>query len=301
MTSRPIVLLAVLALAACKRGEQRAAADSTMMVGDSFTVVDSFRTPESVLYDSVMDVYVVANINGAPTAKDDNGFLSRVSPSGTVVELRWLDGASDSVTLNAPKGMAIKGDTLFVADIDAVRLFDRTTGAPLGARMVRGATFLNDVTVGPDGTVYVSDTGLRPDFSPSGTDAVYRFDARGTAVPLARGRSLDQPNGIWAYERGVLVVTWGGSAYVLDSLGRRTDLQKPPHGQLDGVFMGPGGSLYASSWADSSVVALLAGDETWRRLIGGMPTPADIGLDTRRMRILIPNFSGDRIEVRPLR
>jgi hypothetical protein len=302
MTRRSILLLAVLALAACKKGEQPAAADSTLTPSDSFTVVDSFRTPESVLYDSVMDVYVVANINGNPSTKDDNGFLSRVGPDGRVLELRWVDGASDSVTLNAPKGMGIKGDTLFVADIDAVRLFDRTSGAPLGERAVRGASFLNDITVGPDGTVYVSDTGVRPDFSPAGTDAVYRFDTRGTAVTLARGRALGGPNGLYAYERGVLVVTFGtGDAYVLDSLGRRTDLQKPPHGQLDGVFMGPGGSLYASSWADSSVVALLAGDEAWRPLITGIVSPADIGFDTRRSRVLIPVFQQDRIEVRPLR
>ncbi len=301
MTRRYAGLLAVLALAACKRGEQQTAADTTLTPRDSFTVVDSFRTPESVLYDSVMDVYVVANINGNPAAKDDNGFLSRVSPDGRVLELKWVDGASDSVTLHAPKGMGISGDTLFVADIDEVRLFDRTSGMPIGSRPVRGATFLNDVTVGPDGTVYVTDSGWRADFSASGTDAVWRFDARGNAVPLARGRSLGQPNGIWAYERGVLVVSDGGSAYVLDSLGRRTELVKPPHGQLDGVFMGPGGSIYASSWADSSVVALLAGDEAWRPLVGGIPSPADIGYDARRGRVLIPVFTGDRVEVRPLR
>jgi sugar lactone lactonase YvrE len=302
MTRRPALLLAVLALAACRQGERQAAADSTLVPGDSFTVADSFRTPESVLYDAVMDVYVVANINGSPADKDDNGFLSRVSPNGTVVELRWVDGASDGITLNAPKGMGIKGDTLFVADIDEVRLFDRTTGQPLGARPVRGASFLNDITIGPDGTVYVSDTGVRPDFSPAGTDAVYRFDAAGAPVALARGRALGGPNGLFAYDRGVLVVTYlSGEVYVLDSLGRRTDIQKPPAGGLDGVFMGPGGSVYATSWGDSTVHALLAGDEEWRPLLRGMPTPADIGFDTRRGRILVPIFTGDRVEVRPLR
>lgn len=301
MDRRLLAAAVLLALAACKRAEQQAAADSTLAPRDSFAVA-GLRTPESVLHDSVMDVYVVSNINGDASAKDDNGFLSRVAPDGRVLELRWVDGASDSVTLHAPKGMGIKGDTLFVSDIDEVRLFDRTTGQPLGSRPVRGATFLNDIAVGPDGTVYVSDTGMRPDFSPSGTDAVYRFDARGDAVPLARGRSLGGPNGIWAYERGLLVVTYlSGDAYVLDSLGRRTDLPKPPAGGLDGVFMGPGGSVYASSWGDSSVVALLAGDEAWRPLIGGIASPADIGYDTRRSRVLIPVFTGDRIEVRPLR
>ncbi len=301
MLRRPTLLLAVLALAACKRGEQETAADSTMAPSDSFTVT-GLRVPESVLYDSIMDVYVVSNINGDASAKDDNGFLSRVSPDGRILEATWVDGASDSVTLNAPKGMGIKGDTLFVSDIDEVRLFDRTTGAPLGSRRIRGASFLNDITVGPDGTVYVSDTGVNPDFSPNGGDAVYRFDARGNAVPLARGRALGGPNGLFAYDRGILVVTYlSGEVYVLDSLGRRTDIQKPPAGALDGLLLGPGGSLYVSSWADSTVYALLAGDDEWRPRVRGVPSPADFGYDTRRERVMIPIFTGDRIEVRSIR
>ena len=85
--------------------------------------------------------------------------------------------------------MGNKGDTLFVADIDAVRLFHRLTGAPLGARAIAGAGFLNDVAVGSDGSVYVTDSGLQAGpqrFAPSGSDAVYRFDASGTAVAVAR-------------------------------------------------------------------------------------------------------------------
>ena len=63
-------------------------------------------TPESVLHDRTADVYLVSNVNGAPVDKDDNGFISRLSPHGSVVELKWIDGADEDVTLNAPKGMA---------------------------------------------------------------------------------------------------------------------------------------------------------------------------------------------------
>ena len=299
--NRTVALAALLAMAACRKGEPQAAAD-TAATRDSFAVVDSFRTPESVLYDSVMDVYVVSNINGAPVDRDDNGFLSRVAPDGRVLELRWVDGASDRVTLHAPKGMGISGDTLFVADIDEVRMFDRTSGRPLGSRRVRGASFLNDVAVGPapGGTVYVTDTGLRADFSPSGADAIYRFDARGNAVAVAKNPQLGQPNGIQAFGGGLLVVGWSGAAYVLDSLGRRTELVRPSHGQLDGVIMRANGVIVASSWEDSSLVSLFPGETTWRPVFRGMPAPADIGFDSRRDRVLIPLFQANRIEVRPL-
>jgi hypothetical protein len=299
------LFLAGLTLAgACQQREAQPAAEAPS-ADSAMTVVDSFQTPESVLYDSVMDTYIVSNINGAPTAKDDNGFLSRVSPSGRV-DLKWVDGASPDVTLHAPKGMAIKGDTLFVADIDEVRLFDRISGSPLGSLPVSGATFLNDVDVGPDGSVYLTDSGLKPDFSASGTDAVYVRAPAGAGAGrfrvLARGADLGHPNGVTADAEGVTVVTFGsGEVYHLSLQGRRTGIEKPPHGQLDGIVMGPGGSLYASSWEDSSVVALLAGDEAWRAVHTGIPSPADIGYDSRRGRLLIPVFTGNRIEVRPLR
>jgi sugar lactone lactonase YvrE len=297
MNRHAAVALALLALAACQRRERPAAASADT----AMTIADSFRTPESVLYDERGDAYLVSNINGSPAAQDDNGFISRVTPDGHVAALRWIDGAAASVTLNAPKGMGISGDTLFVADIDAVRMFDRNSGAPLGSRSVPGATFLNDVAVGPDGTVYVTDSGLKPDFSSSGSDALDRFDDPGRAVALARGASLGRPNGIVADSAGVVVVTFGsGEVYRLDASGRRTDLPKPPHGQLDGVVLLGDGALLVSSWEDSSVVRMSPGAVMYNVVVHGVPSPADIGFDSRRRRLLIPVFTHNRIEVRPL-
>jgi len=294
------LVLALLAVLACRKKEQPApvaeAPDTTMIVGGAF------KTPESVLYDAQLDAYLVSNINGTPATKDDNGFISRVGTDGHVIEANWIDGASDSVMLNAPKGMAIRGDTLFVADIDVVRLFNRATGAPVGAWRVPGATFLNDVSVGPDGTVYVTDTGLKPDFTSSGTDAIWRFDARGRATKVAGGRSLGGPNGVTADSAGLVVVTFvSGEVYRLNAAGRRTNLPKPAKGQLDGVVLLPGGALLVSSWADSSVSRLNPADTAWTKVVTGVQSPADIGYDTRRGRLLIPVFQADRIEIRPLR
>ena len=59
-----------------------------------------------------------------------------------------VEGGKNEVRLNAPKGMALRGDTLFVADIDMLRMFNRRTGAPIGAVSLRenNATFLNAIT-----------------------------------------------------------------------------------------------------------------------------------------------------------
>lgn len=293
-----IVAVAALSLAACKQQEQAAPADTTQR--DLMTVRDSFRTPESVLYDSAGDAYFVSNINGNPADKDDNGFIARLNPDGRMDQLTFANGADTNVTLHAPKGMAIRGDTLYVADIDEVRLFSRVNGAPLGSWPVRGATFLNDVTVGPDGTVYVTDTGLNPDFSPNGSDAVYRFDAAGRATAVARGRSLNGPNGIVATDSGLVVNTWSGDVYRLDQRGARTNLPKPPAGGLDGLMRTADGAWLVSSWNDSTVRRLEPGDSTWT-VVARHESPADIGVDTRRGRLLIPVFNGNRVEIQPLR
>lgn len=263
--------------------------------------VSGFQTPESVLYDQTGDVYLVSNINGNPTGADDNGFISRVAPNGRVISLKWIDGASASVTLNAPKGMAIAGTTLFVTDITAVRMFDRRTGQPRGAISIAGSTFLNDATAGADGTVYVTDSGLKPDFSPSGTDAVYRI-RNGAVSTVARGTQLKNPNGITVLPNGRLFVvtfTATGETYELTSNGQQRQVRRLPKGQLDGVEVMQGQVLLVSSWAASAVYRVSGANA--EVLVANVPSPADIGYDRRRNRVLIPIFMGNQVVIQRLR
>ncbi len=277
---------------------------------DSLTI-DGFQTPESVLWDSVADVYLVSNINGQPLDRDDNGFISRVRPDGSIESLKWIDAASDSVTLNAPKGLAIHGDTIFVTDIDSVRAFDRNSGAPLGAMAVPGATFLNDADVGPDGTLYVTDSGLNASFGSTGTDAVYRFSG-GRAQAVAHGAALKGPNGVLVDGDSLVLVPFADSTVmrVASAVGANPSPSAGaspsigtalPHGQLDGVVKLPDGSLLVSSWSGQAVYRIPAGGGAPTTAVSGTPSPADIGWDSKRSRVLIPIFQGNRVEVRTVR
>ena len=261
------------------------------------------QTPESVLYDAAADVYLVANINGNPTATDDNGFISRIAPSGRVLSLRWIDGRRGNVTLNAPKGMAIVGNTLYVADITAVRMFDRRTGRQRGSIAIAGSTFLNDVAAGRDGAVYVTDSGLNPDFSPNGTDAVYRIAKNSKVTAVARGASLKGPNGVTVLRDGrVFVVTFSqtGETYSLGMGGQPENVKRMPKGQLDGVIQTRSGALLISSWAASTVYRVdRQGNVTVA--VANVPSPADIGYDSRRQRVLIPIFMQNRLVIAQVR
>ena len=93
-----------------------------------------------MLYDAETDTYLVSNINGAPLDKDNNGYITELSPDGKVVNAKLVEGGKGKVTLHAPKGSALKDGVLYVADIDTVRLFDRKTGAPKGEVAIKGAT-----------------------------------------------------------------------------------------------------------------------------------------------------------------
>jgi sugar lactone lactonase YvrE len=258
-----------------------------------------FQTPESVLYDEANDRYLVSNINGKPLDADNNGYISVVSPEGKMVTEKWIAGGQNKVTLNAPKGTAIAGGVLYVADIDTVRMFDAKSGAPKGEHKVPGATFLNDVSAGPDGRVYVSDSGLNADFGPTGTDAIYAIE-KGKLKTVAKDASLGKPNGLLAAKDGVWAVTFGtGELYRLDTKtidgkAAKVDVVKLPKGQLDGIVMN-GDQLFISSWEASGI---FKGKATgpFEMAFPGLKAPADLGLDKKRSRLLVPHFMENMIE-----
>lgn len=257
-----------------------------------------FQTPESVFYDEANDRYLVSNINGKPLDADNNGYISVVSPEGKMVTEKWIAGGQNKATLNAPKGTAIVGGVLYVADIDTVRMFDAKSGAPKGELKVPGATFLNDLSAGPDGRVFVSDTGLNADFGPTGTDAIYAID-KGKLKTVAKDASLGKPNGLLAAKESVWAVTWSGELYrldtkTLDGKATKLDVVKLPKGQLDGIVMS-GDQLFISSWEASGIFkGKVAGP--FELAFPGLKAPADIGLDKKRARILVPHFMENTVE-----
>jgi sugar lactone lactonase YvrE len=309
-THRSIPLIVAAAIACT--GESRPATDTALtQTPDSATATTAERVgetpgmdvPESVRYDAELDLYYVSNIAGNPSQKDNNGFIAVVHPDSLGSVRMLVRGGEKGVTLHAPKGMALSGDTLWVADIDMLRGFDRRTGARLAEVSLapQQATFLNDVAMGPDG-VYITDTGIVFDasggMSHPGVNRIFRV-AGGRVTEVAKGDSLGNPNGIaWdgANNRWILA-PFGGMEVQTFSAGASAPVQLVSGpGQYDGVEIVGDGMIAVSSWADSTVHLIRSGATSMQPLIRGVEAPADIGYDSRRRIIAVPRFNAGKVE-----
>jgi hypothetical protein len=278
------------------RGETRSMARKVGEIAD-------LHAPESVRYDSLQDAFFISNMQGLGSTKDNHGFIVRVSAADYQKMSIFAQSGRDGVELNAPKGMVIQGDTLWVADIDVLRGFNRVTGEPVANVDFRPsqAVLLNDVALGPDGSLYITDTGIimseKGVLHPGG-DKIFRLVGRSIEV-LPLSPPVSWPNGItWdRSNKRWLVVTFDPFASELSSFPQNSPTRTKLGtgiGRFDGVEVLSDGRILVSSWADSSIHAFSGGRDV--RIIRGLSQPADIGVDTRRNRIAIPLGMVDRVQ-----
>ena len=303
MLKRLLIIVAIL-VTNCQQNETQPVAPvapKQPVTKKADQITQDLQTPESVLYDADQDVYFISNINGNPTAVDDNGYISRVNAETLQGEMKWVEGGKANVTLNAPKGLAILGDILYVCDLTVVRKFDRKTGAPKGEVAIPGSTFMNDAA--SDGkSVYVSDSGLKAgaggNFEPTGTDAVWQITAD-KPKQIAKGKDLKAPNGVEIADGKVWVVTFGANELYQIDKGKKTNVTTLPKGSLDGLVHLADGSFLVSSWDAKAVYRGKPGG-AFTAVIENVNSPADIGYDTKRKRVPIPHFMDSIVTVHPL-
>ena len=262
-----------------------------------------FATPESFQYYAAEDVYLVTNINGSPFDVDDNGFISKISPDGEVLDLKWIDGARPDTRLHGPKGLTISGNVLYVADHDEIHLFELPSGKQKTSVKITGATFLNGITPAAGGSVYTTDMGATSDngnFVSSGTDAVYQVFPDGSYQTILKNKDLGWPNGIAISGRHLIVITsQSNEVYRVLRDGQRYILPAPPTGFLDGLVAMDDGSLIMSSWAGSAIYRLDK-NGSYSTVVDSLESPSDIGYDSKRNRLLVPLFMKDKLVILPL-
>ena len=257
--------------------------------------VDALRAPHSVVHDAEQDVYFVTNLDGPPAAKDANGFVARIDPEGNVDELRFIDA------LDAPKGLAIRGTELWVADIDRVRVFDRVTGNALRTIDLapHGAVSLAGIVLGPDEAIYVTDTDVRVKGARErvreGHGRIYRIEADGDVEVASRGEELRSPSGIaWDGTRYLVAQSYGNEVLAWSPGAAAKAAMRGP-GDFGGLVVLPTGAVIVTSGHDDGLHVAWGSGEL-RPLFARRPTAGGIGFDKKRNRLLIPSPGGDWLE-----
>ncbi|HPC36705.1 MAG TPA: ATP-binding protein [Candidatus Marinimicrobia bacterium] len=237
-----------------------------------------FKVPESALYDPERDVIYVSNINGSPSAADGNGFISRVSPDGKVLDLHWIEG------LNAPKGMAIYRDTLYVADLNAIARIDLKQGRLIDKIDLKGK-FLNDITVDENGIVYCSDNLA---------DIIYIVKNGQPSVWLSGGNY--NPNGLLAEKNHLVMLSSSkGTINYIDYKNKTVREVATIGGSLDGVVACDNNYLVSSFPGE---IYLVSPDGRSKKILDTKTnkiSSADIGYIPAKRLLLVPTFSDNSL------
>ena len=260
--------------------------------GHSYTL-SGFQTPDSAQVDPEDGSCYVSNVNGAPSARDGNGYISKISSSGNIIIEKFIGGRPNESILHAPKGLAVLGKRIYVADIDTVKVFHKKSRQWLRTVDFRAfrPRFLNDITADTDGFLYVSDTL---------TNRIFKIDPRNNhqVTLFKKGAELGRPNGLLfnpktrhlmvaAFQKGqILEIDDSGNAHVL-----KRGISTP-----DGMALDAEGNLFVSSLERGEVYRIpFFGRGELSIYLSGLNTPADISYDPAKKEMLIPSSRGQTV------
>ena len=254
--------------------------------------LDGFQAPESALLDTEHNVLYVSNVAGEANAKDGVGFISKVSLDGKMQEAEWVKG------LNAPKGLVMHGDKLYVSDVDQLVEIDVNSGAITNTYNAEGAQFLNDTAVDPNGRVFVSDML---------TDSIYALEDGKLSVWL-QDAALMHPNGLRVEDGRLIVAAWGKDIqpdFSTKEPGRllAVDLNTKeltaigsgePVGNLDGVEPDGAGNWIVTDWVAGALYRIHP-DGTSDQLMDLNQGSADLEfVDTEKL-VIIPMMMDGKV------
>jgi len=233
----------------------------------------TLKVPESVLFDGDNRVLYVSNIDGTDGwAKDGKGSVGKVGLDGKIIAAEWVTG------LNAPKGLGMYKGKLYAADIDEVVVIDIKNGVIDKKIPIEGAKGLNDISVGNDGAVYVSD---------SKNNLIYKLEGDKSSVYV---QNLKGANGVLMRGNDFYLVDAGG-AYKMNSDKTLVKISDGMEGGTDGIENVSGNAFLVSCW--QGALWYVHADGTKELLFDGKSqktNTADIGFDPKTKIVYVPTF-----------
>jgi hypothetical protein len=296
--------------------QQQQTTTTTTKIEKVWETPAEFKTPESVIYAPNENMLFVSNIDGQPDGKDNQGFISKVSPlNGSIIMLNWVTG------LNAPKGMTIINNNnnttnntfLYVSDITDLVEIDVNSGKIINRYNAPGSTFLNDVASDNQGYVYVSDTV---------TNTIYRLDSKNLGDNSTNNNSnaslqawlqtpeLNGPNGLYVDNSNnkLIVASLGafsnpaGSIKVVDLQNRTVrglgnEGTAVPIGGLDGIEADSTGRYYyVTDNAGGKLYVVNSNGTGYETLDLQNQGTADLGVILDENLIIIPMMQDNKLE-----
>ncbi len=238
-----------------------------------------FNVPESVFYYPDEDMVFVANINGNPTDRDENGFISQLEPNGRIVRLEWVTG------LHAPKGMNTFDGKLYVADIYRVAEIDIKKRKIIQFYEAEGAEFLNDIVTDDEGNVYITDMSK---------GAVYKI-ADGEIAEWLPAGTFNTCNGVYFLD-DLIYLGENGRIVSIDPATKAIKTIAEFDGGVDGLEITKDGTFIFSDWS-GKVQAVKAGGkpEVLFNTTDAKINAADIHLIRDQNILLVPTFFDNRV------
>jgi sugar lactone lactonase YvrE len=267
-------------------------ASASPVLAEELWSLEGFQAPESALLDSARNVLYVSNVAGEANGKDGIGFISKVSPDGKMQEAEWVKG------LNAPKGLIMSGDKLYVSDVDQLVEIDVNSGAVTNTWNAEGAQFLNDTAVDSVGRVFVSDML---------TDSIYVLENGNLSVWL-QDAALMHPNGLHVDDGRLIVAAWGKDIqpdFSTKEPGRllAVDLNTKeisaigsgePVGNLDGLEPDGAGNWIATDWVGGALYRIHP-DGTSDQLMDLNQGSADLEFVEGEKLVIIPMMMDGKV------
>lgn len=245
------------------------------------------KMPESVVQAADGRIFV-SEINGF--GQDGDGQISVIETDGSVrVFARGMDD---------PKGLALLGDALYVADKTRILKVAPDGGWSVFAAadaFPRPPQFLNDLERDLAGSaLYVSDSG---DLQQGG--AIYRIDLSGRVervMDATQDVRIKAPNGLLMDDTGdvLLCVDFAsGMLYSIHLKRRQLTVLAEGLGGGDGLVHHVSGLMYASDWKGGKVYSLRHDEPVLVQ--GGFQAAADIALTRDGRHLLVPDMKAGEL------
>lgn len=264
--------------------------------------IGDLKTPQSFIVSPSGEHYFIANANGEPGKRDNNGFISKLDIDGKPIDLRFIHGGTRGTRLHSPNGMAIVGDTLYVADLDTVRGFDIHTGQSTITLSFSQfhVTELTDLIADGNGQLFVLDTE---------GNTIYRIDTtQDHLVSLyVHNDDLASPRGLAVHPKsGRLVVVSLDNGTVLDIDQDRSVNEIISNSFFSGRFRNLSGVDF-DQYGNMYLADLTAGkiwrvqpDQTMRVIAEFLISPSSVRIDRKKHLILVPYLYANGAEMNGL-